>query len=535
MGKWFFACIALLVARPMLSQQASLPPDLRQHNLLAVSPYIFNPVFSLEQTTRHEVALWSRWQWQTIDGNPTTVLADYSVNFGSIAAGTGFFQNNIYHFQQTGWMFNLAYQIPINDRARIDLGANFFGYVQELSDNRLIIDEPILPFSDDTRDFIWRLNPAVQFSYDRFGASLVFENLPDYSFDARGAATPYGDKTYLMMGHYTFEVGSGDGATLKPIVYFKKIPGFDSQVGVTALYNADRYWLQGGYNSFYGPSLGAGARLFQHVSLGGLVEFGEAKDPGASSTTFEVFASYRFGAMDRRQQVVGFEDAVEKEIREEAEMAEAARLARENARRDSLQTELALEESRKRDSIDAVARNAERVREQQRNEAALLALAEARRRDSLAALQAREQQENEAALLAEADAKRRDSLAAATRAAELARAQRVEDSLARARVAAAGEEVKPLAGEVYQEVSAEEGLEPGFYLIANVFGTQRYRDAFLRELQAKGFEPGHFYRAANKFNYVYLGRYATISEARRARDSHFDGKYTGDLWIFRVR
>ncbi len=535
MGKRIFVCIALLVALPMLSQQATLPPDLRQHNLLAVSPHVFNPTFSLEQKTQHEIAFWSRWQWQTIDGNPTTVLADYSANFGRIAAGIGFFQNNIYHFQQTGWMLNLAYQIPINDRARVILGTNFYGYVQQLSDNRLIISEPILPFGDDTKDFIWRLNPAIQFSYDRFGASLVFENLPDYSFDAQGPATRSGDRTFLLMGHYAFDLGTGNGATLKPILYFKKIPSFDSQVGLTALYDTDRYWVQGGYNSFYGPSLGGGARLFQNFSLGGLLEFGAAKDPNAVNTTFEVFASYRFGERDPRQKVVGFEDAVEKELSLEAEHADAARLAQENARRDSLQTEMALQEARQRDSADARAQAVEKTRRQQRREAALLAAAEAQRRDSLAAEQARLQEQNLAAQQAAAQTRRRDSLAAATRAAELAEAERKRDSLAEARLAVSDEEVKPLSGEVYQEVSAEEGLEPGFYLIANVFGTSRYRDAFVRELRAKGFEPGHFYRAANKFNYVYLERYATMSEARAARDSHFGGKYAGDLWIFRVR
>ena len=101
--------------------------------------------------------------------------------------------------------------------------------------------------------------------------------------------------------------------------------------------------------------------------------------------------------------------------------------------------------------------------------------------------------------------------------------------------AAAEEEIKLETGEVYQEVSAEEGLEPGFYLIANVYGTSRYLEAFMSDLRKRGLEPQSFYRKANKFNYVYLKRYATMSEARRARDSKFGGKYQGDLWIFRVR
>ena len=95
--------------------------------------------------------------------------------------------------------------------------------------------------------------------------------------------------------------------------------------------------------------------------------------------------------------------------------------------------------------------------------------------------------------------------------------------------------VVPEKGEKYQEVSQEEGLQPGFYLIANVFGTKRYYDIFMQRLQDRGLEPKSFYRSANKFNYVYLGRYNSIEEARKARDSQFGGRYKGELWIFRVR
>lgn len=96
------------------------------------------------------------------------------------------------------------------------------------------------------------------------------------------------------------------------------------------------------------------------------------------------------------------------------------------------------------------------------------------------------------------------------------------------------EEVKPQAGEKYEEVANEDGLEPGYYLIANVFGTKKYFDAFMGDLTKKGMQPKSFFRSVNKYNYAYLAKYNTISEARRARDSKFDGKYAGKTWIFRV-
>ena len=116
----------------------------------------------------------------------------------------------------------------------------------------------------------------------------------------------------------------------------------------------------------------------------------------------------------------------------------------------------------------------------------------------------------------------------------------LETSIARAlednwNLKAQKEKVVPEKGEKYQEVSQAEGLQPGFYLIANVFSTKRYYNIFMQRLQDRGLEPRSFYRSTNKFNYVYLGRYNSIEEARKARDSQFGGRYQGELWIFRVR
>lgn len=91
------------------------------------------------------------------------------------------------------------------------------------------------------------------------------------------------------------------------------------------------------------------------------------------------------------------------------------------------------------------------------------------------------------------------------------------------------------AREKFEEIQGEEGLEPGFYLIANVFGTKKYFENFMKTVGAMGLEPKSFYRSSNTFNYVYLERYNTMEEARRARDSGFFVKYRDKTWIFRVR
>ena len=63
---------------------------------------------------------------------------------------------------------------------------------------------------------------------------------------------------------------------------------------------------------------------------------------------------------------------------------------------------------------------------------------------------------------------------------------------------------------------------------------QKLDEAFVKKLSAEGLQPKSFYRAKNKYNYVYLKRYDSMQEARNARDSKYGGRYDGKTWIYRV-
>lgn len=475
MGKRLWLILALGMLNGIYGQDAgALPPDMRSHNLLYMNPSVFNPAFAMDQQVPHRINLWSRWQWQTPDTDPTTLLVNYTARSRSYAYGGGFFQNNTSFYRQTGGLLNFAFDIPLGEKTSITFGANLLGFMQELSDNRFFLNEPVLPFSDNRDEFILQLAPAIQFNFDRFGLAFTSDNLFDFNVTRSGAETESNEKIISGLAHYSFPLEGGDPSSrsfVRPVLYVKSLPGYDTQYGLQTVWAAPRFWVQAGYNSFYGPSAGIGGRFMQRFRLGALVEMGTDNAPEGDEFTFELMASIDLGPTDGRKKVVGFE--VPEPSPEEI-----------------------LEEEARRDSIARAA--AQREMAQQRV---------------------------------------RDSLDAVQRAAELAEARRVRDSLQQAeeKALALEREVVPEEGERYQEVSAEEGLAPGFYLIANVFGTQKYFEAFMEQLRRQGLEPKFFYRAANSYNYVYLKRYDSIQEARRARDSKFGGAYQGDLWIFRVR
>ena len=469
MVKKLFIGLFLMSCGLVFSQGLNLPSDFRQHNLQEFNSNLFNPVFSLRQDYENQVALWSRWQWQSIDADPTTLYLSYMRNEDRLSFGAGFIQHNTGIYQQTGGMLNFAYNIALGGDFNLALGLNVFGYQQELIDDRLIPGEPVLPIGDEVNDFIFQVMPGLELQIRDFAVGVVSENMLDFNFTENGTVTESDEKVFTVMARYAFPVmqnASGGQTTLQPLAYYRRIPGYDNQMGLTALWSAPSYWAQAGYNSFYGASVGAGVRLFQMVSIGALMEFGSNNNDFGGDTSYEVVMAFSFGP--RKSEVI--EEEIAEKLPEKD--PDAAELAAEV----EAQERAIAEASRKRDSLDAVARAQE--------------LELARVRDSIS-------REEEAALALE-------------------------------------EKVVPEKGEKYQEVS-EEGLEPGFYLIANVFGTKKYYEAFMKELGDRGLNPKSFYRSANKFNYVYLERYNSIQEARKARDSKYSGRYKGDLWIFRVR
>ena len=302
--------------------------------------------------------------------------------------------------------------------------------------------------------------------------------------------------------------------------------------------------MQGGYNNFYGISGGFGGHFFKRFSIGALVEFGIVSELDGQDPSFELVTAYKLGKPeaakeDEQEQLIAEQKKKEEKLKEELakaeelatkeESKEAERIAKEQEKRvkDSIQeasktSDLAVKESkrdlkRKTDSINAA--------KDQKALAEARALEEKRKIDSLAS--AKEAKE---AALALAQERINDSIAQIKIAQEeIAKKQAELERLAQQK-----EVVKPQAGEKYEEVAKEGVLEPGYYLIANVFGTKRYFDAFMADLKKKGLEPKSFFRDLNKYNYVYLNRYNSIQEARQARDSKFGGKYQENTWIFRV-
>ena len=576
MLKFNLSLLFLMLVCTLHAQEVALPLDLRQHNLTNSNSSIFNPAFSVNYENSQSIGLWSRWQWQTIDGDPTTLFFNYTGKLDSSSSiGAGFYQHNTGVFLDTGGVLNYAYEFAFNERTSLTFGLNLFGFQHEFSGIPFPGDPQIeLPQLDSNDGFILQLAPGIQFSYDRFSVGFASENLFDYNVTDKDQFTGSSDKIYLGTASYDFPVNimkSESPSVIRPMIYFKSIPGFDTQIGMSGFLSTNKFWAQTGYNSFYGISIGGGGRFMQRLSIGALVEFGTKPDLKGKDPTFELVTAYDFGNVITRKKMSDFDEEEEEEKLEE--IAESEELKEELSKAEALAIAKAAKELEKvqrkktKDSLALVKKEgavATKLRKEQelttdsiskakQREAVILErISKQRRLDSLATI-------DKEKALTEADKRKDqiklDSIKTAKEAEALVEAQRKElqrktDSINDAKLAAETaakekarieglaeqtQEVKPQAGEKYEEVLGEDGLSPGYYLIANVFGTKRYFDAFMANLTKKGLQPKSFFRSKNKYNYVYLERYNTMDDARRARDSKFNGRYADKTWIYRVK
>ena len=478
-------CLLFVLTAVVVSgQERTLSTDLRQHSLAQFNASLLNATYAFDWNHPNALSVWTRWQWQAIDGDPTTIFVNYTHKINARSAfALGFLQHNTGTFLDVGASADYVHVFQLDDDVRFMAGMNIFAFQEKLADDRFVPDPDVeVPQLESPDSFILQFSPAIRLQVNRFSVGLAFENAVGVNLSGNdsGDAENFKIVTGTLSNDFPLTLFQGwDDSFVRPVVYVKSVPEGDTQFGINGLLSTTKFWVQGGYNSFYGVSGGLGVTFAKVFSVGGLMEFGTDSPISDEDPTLELLASYHFGKSDNRKKVVGLDEEDE----------------------------------------DALAMGHMRAEEEMQKQQELLDAEKA-------AQEAAGQQ-----LLLEQQEKEKDSIAQALQEAQQIAEQKKQDSIASLQK----EKVELKPNERYEEVTNEDGLTPGFYLIANVFGTKKYYESFMLTLKRSGLEPKSFYRKKNNYNYVYLERYNTMDEARKARDSKFFGKYDGKTWIFRVR
>lgn len=79
-----------------------------------------------------------------------------------------------------------------------------------------------------------------------------------------------------------------------------------------------------------------------------------------------------------------------------------------------------------------------------------------------------------------------------------------------------------------------DGVEPGYYIIANVFSEQENTDKFIKKMKDRGIDAGYFLSPENGFRYVYLKKHSNWRDALISYYSNVNNTYFESVWLMSI-
>jgi len=524
--------------------------DVPSQNLLKFNRFLINPTFSTVREDKSYVNLLHRNQSVTFDDNNQTYFLSYSGRMNDrTGLGLSLYTQREGIVSNYGILANYAYGIKLSDKSNFTFGANLSYYNSGFDQNRAnpIENDPLLNGFQDVS--LLSFQPGFNLSYGKFDFGLFAENLFDYNLKTNESVSDFQDKTYSGHLQYThqFENASGimENARLMPLARARKVGQDDFVLGGNLILDLPRLgWVQGGYDSFYGASAGIGFNLNKRVSIGYTMEKGLSNTFDNFGVTHEISFAYSFTPnltedrvmLEDSEEVLAQNEEEKEELTEEnlsdkdEEIAELKRRLTEN---DAILAELmyrqdSLENNRQKDLEDRF----ERVMRMVRNET------NGKRPDVEERAQEMYFLNNDKSTLAQqtVDPKEFNNKTVKDSKPEpVLQKEQTRDAVAQ--VATKQEQARQpqaASGVKSRKFKDLQGVEDGYYVVANVYKDEHYLNKFVDAMNDEGFPANYIDNPGNGLKYVYLKRYNSWKEAEDAYRTKMGGNYTGDLWIMNV-
>ncbi len=576
--------ISFLVLAPLQSQEEEplLPYKVAPQNLLKFNRFLINPTFSTVQEDKSYINFFHRNQSVQFNNNDQTYFVSYSGRIGDRAGlGLSIYSQKKGLVSNVGALANYAYGVKLSDKSNFTFGANLAYYNTGYNRNAANPLDPLDPLLNGTDDSnVLSFQPGFNLSFGRIDFGAFAENLLDYNLKTNEQLTDFGDKTYSAHLQYThpFENSGGlmEGARLMPLARVRMNaqdgPTFQSQSDLTyggslILDLPKLGWVQGGYDTYYGASAGAGFNINKRLSLGYNMEKGFGTDFNNLGVTHEISFAYSFTPNLTEDRVMLEENGDELVDNEElntddlATNEEIEKLKKKLAENDAIIAELmfrqdSLEANRQKDlerRFNMVMRmvrnetNGERPDLEKRAEEIFL---NGQDKPTLAEYNSssdgfipsstntpRNQKESTSNGQSYAA---NDNIAASgpsnPRGSSVPVQQR--DAVTTAQNVDAFNGYDQDSGQKPRVKSRKfrnlDGVTDGYYVVANVYKGGHYMDKFMGALSDQGLSPDYIDNPNNGLKYVYLERYDTWQEALDAYQSGMNGSYNGDLWVMNV-
>ncbi|MFS4492724.1 PorP/SprF family type IX secretion system membrane protein [Maribacter sp. 2308TA10-17] len=547
-----------------------LPYQVAPQNLLKFNRFLINPTFSTVREDNSYINLLHRNQSVSFDNNDQTYFLSYSGRVSDRSGlGLSLYTQKVGAVSNIGALANMAYGIKLSDKSNFTFGANLAYYSSGLNKNDLDPLNPIDEALNGREDSnVLSFQPGFNLSYGQFDFGVFAENLFDYNLKTSKTLTDFSNKTYSAHLQYTypFDKSSGilESGRLMPLARVRMNPrsGLVSEVeqdlslGGSLILDLPKLgWLQGGYDTFYGASAGAGFNINQRLSLGYTMEKGFGTDFNNLGVTHEISLAYSFTpnlTEDRVMLEEGGEELVEndEELNTDAlasndEVEALKRKLAENEevlaelmfRQDSLEANRQKDLERRFEMVMRMVRNetkGNRPDVEQRAEQLFLT---GKDRSSGLVNNSNTNQNRPSSEQTESKNTAQDKIVAVptrnTKPIEnnTPSSNAVAQDNTKASDYTNNADRDAIKSRKFKNL---DGVDDGYYLIANVYKGGQYMNNFMDRLNDQGFSSNYVDNTNNGLKYVYLERFDTWQEAADAYKSNLDGRYNDDLWVMNV-
>ena len=549
--------VAVVFSLPSVQGQEDSPfiaYEVPSQNLLKFNRFLINPTFSTVREDKSYINLLHRNQSVSFDDNNQSYFLSYSGRIGDRSGlGLSLYTQREGTLSNYGILANYAYGIKLSDKSNFTFGANLSYYNSGFDESRAnpVEDDPFLSgFQDQS---LLTFQPGFNISYAQFDFGVYAENLIDYNLKTSEAITSFSEKTFSGHLQYTHQFENTRGlleqGRLMPLARVRMVGQEDVVLGGNLILDLPKIgWLQGGYDSFYGASAGIGFNLNRRLSIGYTMEKGLTNNFDNFGLTHEISFAYSFTpnlTEDRVMLEEGYEEAMVANETEETEAGEVtekdreiAELRRRLAENDAILAELlfrqdSLEQNRQRDLENRFEMVMRMVRQEtsgdrpDMEERAKKLYFLNNEPDALA------QQETQKELTGQAGVAAQEPKKEAFAAAIPAETKTPEVTRDRTQTAQNSGD-QPFERVKQRKFRNLDGVEDGYYIVANVYKGTHYMDKFIADLQSQGIEAGYVENPENGLKYVYLQRFESWDGAEEAVLSGLGGGYDGKLWVMNV-
>lgn len=462
--------------------------------------YFLNPTFSISNTNTTSISILVKNSFKDFQGSPKFNLIGFSGRINERnGAGIGLFQQTVGVFTSFGAVANYAQKLKITENSNLYFGFNFIVNKNTLDRSKIQGNEtdPTIANFIDTN--VIAFQPALTYEINRFSFGMYIKDFLDYDLNSEEILTNFSEKT--IAGHimYTMPLSIKgdifDNSILRFILTSNNTVNSTFTIS-TLLDIPNAGWLQPSYDQLYGIGFGLGVNVSKKISINYIYEQGK----NALGSSNEVGITYNFDAKRSsiQDQVVYYTPNANNSNYSNDNDFENKELAYNQKNNNNNNNNNNFKTNENKKLVDISKQQIKRKKKsKKRNSKIDYAVIE---RDTLKNYTVKpiKIKEFEADLYT-------------FKAKEL-----------------------PEINVRIRTLSVDSSVEPGFYLVTNVFSKVSNAEKFIIKLKEENYDPNYFIHPKTKFRYVYIAKTDTKDEMLTLYRSDKFKKYLEDKWILHV-